>query len=195
MMEKNRLSAFFDGEKHHAKAENDKSIGSFSDDQETLQAWKSYVLTREVMRNEADQVITWDIAAKVAQALEEEPAHNNNIVTIQPAQPTPVQANKTLPTWFQRFAQVGTAAVVCVAVILGMQQYNADRGIQASSSQPPVLHTIPLSGEVAPVSLSRDMAKPTEAQLNQQRQRVNELLQDFELQRRLNAADLEKLDQ
>lgn len=201
MMEKNRLSAFFDGEKHHTEVENEQSIGSFSDDQDTLQAWQSYVLTREVMRAETDAVLNWDIAANVAKALEAEPAHSKetsqdaNVVSMQQPQPQPAEARKTLPAWFQQFAQVGTAAVVCVAVILGVQQYNTGADMQASSSQPPVLHTIPLSGEAAPVSLTRDAVKPSEAQLNQQRQRVNELLQDFELQRRLNAADFEKLNQ
>ena len=114
MMEKNRLSAFFDGEKHHTEVENDQNIGSFSDDEDTLQAWQSYVLTREVMRSESDEVLNWDIAAKVAEALEEEPAHSSdaNVVGMQQAQPQPAEARKTLPAWFQQFAQVGTAAAV-----------------------------------------------------------------------------------
>lgn len=192
MMEKNRLSAFFDGEKHHSVAEQSQYEESFSDEKDNLLAWKSYVLTREVMREEG-QNLQWDISAAVAKALEAEPAHQQQttVVAMQEAQPTPLQAQKTLPSWLQQFAQVGSAAVICMAVILGVQQYNAHTELTATS-QPPVLHTIPVSGEAAPVSFNREVVNANELQSEQQRQRVNELLQDFELQRRLNTMELEE---
>ncbi len=96
-----------------------------------------------------------------------------------------------MPSWFHQFGQVAIAATVTLAVIVGVQQYNGgDSGApQLADSQLPVLQTVPFTGQAEPVSLSRESLRqqPTEAQLMEQRKRINAILQDYELQLRLNA--------
>ena len=90
------------------------------------------------------------------------------------------------------------AACVSLAVIVGVQQYNGGDDSVVDSpadSQLPVLQTIPFSGTAEPVSLTRDSVRtnnhnaPSEAQVMEQRRRINAMLQDYELQLRLNADD------
>jgi len=115
------------------------------------------------------------------------------------SQPTPRQAKRTLPAWLTQFGQVAIAASVSLAVIVGVQQYNGgDDALvaDATNSQLPVLQTIPFGGKAEPVSLTRDSVRtgahnsaPSEAQLMEQRRRINAMLQDYELQLRFNAED------
>ncbi|MDD1782913.1 anti-sigma E factor [Enterovibrio sp. ZSDZ35] len=193
MAGKENLSAFFDGDVQHSASFDDIEM-----DLETQQTWKSYAATRDVLRGDAPKEQSWDIAASVALALENEPAHGTapqqDVIPMQEAQPTPVAARNSMPMWLQQLTQVGMAAAVSLAVIVGVQQYNG--GLESdpmlAETQPPVLQTIPLSGSAQPVSLSREsmQASPSEAQLMEQRRRVNAMFQDYELQLRLNADDI-----
>lgn len=150
------------------------------------------------MRGDAPKELSWDIASSVALALENEPAHGavsqQDVIPLQQAQPTPAAARKSMPMWLQQLTQVGMAAAVSLAVIVGVQQYNGgiDTDPTFAETQPPVLQTIPLSGSAQPVSLSRDtlQASPSEAQLMEQGRRVNAMFQDYELQLRLNADEI-----
>jgi sigma-E factor negative regulatory protein RseA len=101
-------------------------------------------------------------------------------------QPKPQQAKRQLPAWLQQFGQVAVAACVSLAVVLGVQQYG---GSDPAAEQLPVLQTIPFAGSAEPVSLTRDsVEKPaSEANLQEQRKRVHALLEDYELQLRLNS--------
>ena len=76
-----------------------------------------------------------------------------------------------------------------MAVIVGVQHYNTSSDLPLDVTQPPVLHTMPLQGAAQPVSLRAQQAPalPTEAQLMEQRKRVNAMFMDYELQLRLNA--------
>ena len=109
------------------------------------------------------------------------------------SQPMPQQARRQLPAWLTQFGQVAVAACVSLAVIVGVQQYGGSDPTQPQAEQLPVLQTIPLAGSVEPVSLTRKPVKPLTEQANEaemrekQRSRINALLQDFELQLRLNA--------
>ncbi|EOD80554.1 anti-sigma E factor [Grimontia sp. AD028] len=197
MAEKENLSALFDGD------EIDQAmIDALENDQSAQQTWKSFAVTRDVMRGETPNP-SWDIASNVAMALEAEPAHGAhsapNVVPIQEAQPTPAAAKKGMPSWLQQLTQVGMAAAVSLAVIVGVQQYNGGEQLDPvlAASQPPVLQTIPLAGSAEPVSLSREtlQGNPTEAQLMEQRRRVNAMFQDYELQLRLNADEMIEQDE
>lgn len=203
MIEKDSFSAFFDGEK---AGRDDWTSAAVQYEPETQATWQSFAVTRDVLRSQPEETICWDISAAVAQQLEHEETYSpNNISDTQAdnavtpasvaplieAQPSPKAAKKTLPTWLQHLAQFGTAAAVSIVVIFGVQQYNNSVDMNASvpDIQLPVLQTIPLSGSAAPVSLQRDATKaPNEAQLMEQRKRINELFQDFELQYRMNVA-------
>lgn len=191
MADKEKLSALMDGETI------DKAlIVDLESDQESMNTWQSYHLIGDVMRGDAPETKDWNIADSVAAELEAEPAHsampNLHQVNVEPTvapieeQPKPQQAKRQLPAWLQQFGQVAVAACVSLAVVLGVQQYGgSDR---AAPEQLPVLQTIPFAGSAEPVSLTRDsVSKPvSEANLQEQRKRVHALLEDYELQLRLN---------
>ncbi|MGR5391298.1 RseA family anti-sigma factor [Vibrio crassostreae] len=192
MADKEKLSALMDGETI------DKAlIVDLESDQESMDTWQSYHLIGDVMRGDAPEAQDWNIANNVAAALEAEPAHsampNLHQVNVEPTvapieeQPKPQQAKRQLPAWFQQFGQVAVAACVSLAVVLGVQQYGGSD--PAVPEQLPVLQTIPFAGSAEPVSLTRDsVEKPaSEANLQEQRKRVHAMLEDYELQLRLNS--------
>lgn len=197
MADKEKLSALMDGETI------DKAlIAELESDQESKDTWQSYHLIGDVMRGDAPETLEWNIADSVAAALENEPAHNklNNVHSLRPEQtqtvapqvqeeqPKPQQAKRQMPAWLQQFGQVAVAACVSLAVILGVQQYGGSDPAAPEAEQLPVLQTIPFAGSVEPVSLTREsVEKPvTDANLQEQRKRVHAMLQDYELQLRLN---------
>ena len=209
MADKEKISSLLDGE------ELDQSIiNALAVDDDSQQTWQNFNLIGDVMRGEAPQNKEWDIAAKVALALEDEPVHTGTTVQAEPAsvvsiataretrveesQPTPQQAKRKMPAWLTQFGQVAVAASVSLAVIVGVQQYNGGESSLTTAvgeSQLPVLETIPFAGTAEPVSLTRDSVRssrhagPSEEQVKEQRRRINAMLQDYELQLRLNAED------
>lgn len=162
-----------------------------------MDTWQSYHLIGDVMRGDAPETPEWNIANSVAAALDNEPAHsampNLHQVHVEPTvapieeQPKPQQAKRQLPAWLQQFGQVAVAACVSLVVVLGVQQYGGSD--PAAPEQLPVLQTIPFAGSAEPVSLTRDsVEKPaSEANLQEQRKRVHAMLEDYELQLRLNS--------
>ncbi|PSV26541.1 anti-sigma E factor [Photobacterium sp. GB-27] len=202
MADKEKISALLDGE------ELDQSIiNALTVDKEDELIWRDYTLIGDVLRGDAPQCKEWNIAANVALALDDEPAHSVGhtetpvAVVAEPIsqaiedQPTPFKAKHTLPSWLTQFGQVAVAACVSLAVIVGVQQYdNEDNSSGSTNNDVPVLQTIPFTGKAEPVSLNTNMASntdraPTEAQLMEQRRRINSMLQDYELQLRFNAQD------
>ncbi len=202
MADKEKISALFDGE------ELDQSIiNALTVDKEDEQTWRDYSLIGDVMRGDAPQCKEWNIAANVALALDDEPAHSVGatetpveVVSVSTQQtieeqPTPFKAKRTLPAWLTQFGQVAVAACVSLAVIVGVQQYGGDDNASSSTGNDvPVLQTIPFTGKAEPVSLNTSMVAdtnraPTESQLMEQRRRINSMLQDYELQLRFNAHD------
>ncbi|MEZ8282616.1 RseA family anti-sigma factor [Vibrio splendidus] len=192
MADKEKLSALMDGETI------DKAlIVDLESDQESMDTWQSYHLIGDVMRGDAPETPEWNIANSVAAALDNEPAHsvmpNLHQVHVEPTvalieeQPKPQQAKRQLPAWLQQFGQVAVAACVSLVVVLGVQQYGGSD--PAAPEQLPVLQTIPFAGSAEPVSLTRDsVEKPaSEANLQEQRKRVHAMLEDYELQLRLNS--------
>lgn len=191
MADKEWLSALKDGETV------DKALlAELEQDHEGQKTWQSYHLIGDVMRGEAPETEQWDIAGRVAMALEEEPAHKPGMasqpaIPLLEAQPQPVTARRSLPGWLSQLGQVGMAACVSLAVILGVQQYGGG-DISPDQEQLPVLQTFPVAGSVEPVSLTREsvadkasVPQYNEAQLLEQRRRINAMLRDYELQRRL----------
>jgi|TARA_B100001057_G_C22852559_1_gene951498 sigma-E factor negative regulatory protein RseA len=192
MADKEKLSALMDGETI------DKAlIVDLESDQESMNTWQSYHLIGDVMRGDAPETKNWNIADSVAAALEDEPAHsampNLHQVNVEPTvapieeQPKPQQAKRQLPAWLQQFGQVAVAACVSLAVVLGVQQYGGSD--PAAPEQLPVLQTIPFAGSAEPVSLTRESVErpASEANLQEQRKRVHAMLEDYELQLRLNS--------
>ncbi|WP_185841697.1 sigma-E factor negative regulatory protein [Vibrio cholerae] len=187
MADKEKLSALMDGE----MIDNELILG-LAQDQDARDTWKNYHLIGDVLRGDAPIHKEWNIAESVALALENEPAHNPlKVIDLQQArleaQPKPQQAKRQLPAWLSQFGQVGIAACVSLAVVFGVQQYaGQSSGIE---NELPVLQTIPFAGSAEPVSLTRDSVEKhaPDSSMQEQRRRVNALLQDYELQLRLNS--------
>lgn len=194
MTNKQQISALMDGE-----LIDQSLISEIEQDDESLQSWSRYHLIGDTLRGETPSNPSWDIASKVALALEDEPAHNSlssrndlsssKVTPILEAQPKPEKARARMPAWLSNLTQVGVAACVSLVVILGVQQYSgSDANVASDSDQLPVLQTIPFAGSAEPVSLTRDSVRSqsSEAKAMEQHRRANELMQDYELQLRLN---------
>jgi sigma-E factor negative regulatory protein RseA len=185
-----KLSALMDGELV------DKAlISELTQNRENQETWRNYHLIGDVMRGDVPEK-EWNIADSVALALENEAPHSmfteaksqENIVSIE-APPTPSQARKRLPAWLSHLGQVSIAASVCLAVVLGIQQTGTTQTDGAAPQAIPVLETVPLAGVAEPVSWTRESAEKqaSDNHVQEQRRRVNALLQDYELQLRLNS--------
>lgn len=193
-MQKEKLSALMDGESLDSEL-----LSSLSKDRALQQSWQSYHLIRDTMRGDIGQVIHFDIAERVAAALEKEPAR---LVpsAVPESQPQPETWQK-LPFWHKvrpwasQLTQVGVAACVSLAVIVGVQQYNQPAA-HSEAAETPAFNTLPIMGQPSPVSLgvpSEGLAVGSgqQQQVQEQRRRINAMLQDYELQRRLHSGDLQ----
>lgn len=193
-MQKEQLSALMDGE-----TLDNEAISALSKDVVLQKNWESYHLIRDTLRGDVPQLLDFDISARVMTAIENEPAQKVTPLIVE-AQPKPEQA-AVMPFWAKvrpwaaQITQVGVAACVSLAVIVGVQQYN--KPVVGQSSDAPVFNTLPMMGQASPVSLGvpADNANTNNSNANQQvqdqRRRVNALLQDYELQRRLHAEQLQ----
>ena len=193
-MQKEKLSALMDGE-----TLDNELFSALSKDAELQKSWESYHLIRDTMRGDVGDVLHFDISARVAAAIEKEPLRK--ITTLIPeAQPEPSRWEKMpfwhkMRPWAAQLTQVGVAACVSLAVIVGVQHYNQPGSSSVESSDSPVFNTLPMMGKASPVSLG----VPSDAfdtnganqQVQDQRRRVNAMLQDYELQRRLHADQLQ----
>ncbi|GAB1439528.1 anti-sigma-E factor RseA [Providencia sp.] len=185
-MQREKLSAMMDGE-----ALDLELVNAISRDSTLKQRWESYHLIRDTLRNDTSEVMHFDIASKVAAALENEAVRINPQVVVE-SQPEPATWG-TFPfwgkirPWASQLTQIGVAACVSLAVIVGVQQYNQS-DITDSGLDEPMFNTIPV-GSGAPVSLnvSDNQLFGNEQQLQQveqQNQRINAMLQQYEIERR-----------
>jgi sigma-E factor negative regulatory protein RseA len=195
MADKQNVSALMDGE-----SVDTESILAIESDQQQQQAWRNYHLIGDVMRGDAPEKPEWNIADSIAAAIENEPSHHrfsqnetqleqNNSVEFLESQPEPKQTKKALPTWLTQFGQVAIAASVSLAVIVGVQQYGGEQVIAPQVTQAPGATFGPSFGSAEPVSLTRQPVvreQATQEELLEQRSKVHAILQDYELQLRLN---------
>ncbi|OUY34395.1 anti-sigma-E factor RseA, partial [Klebsiella pneumoniae] len=181
-MQKEKLSALMDGETLDNELLNELSRSS-----EMQKTWESYHLIRDTLRGDTAEVLQFDISARVMAAIENEPVRQTAPL-IPESQPAPHQWrqmpfwNKVRP-WASSLTQMGVAACVSLAVIVGVQHYN---GQSDSAQQPeaPVFNTLPMMGKASPVSLGvpadASAGSGQQAQVQEQRRRINAMLQDYE---------------
>jgi sigma-E factor negative regulatory protein RseA len=193
-MQKEQLSALMDGETLDSEL-----LSSLSNDKALQNSWQSYHLIRDTLRGDiGTTVMHFDIADRVAAALENEPAR---LVpqAIPESQPQPHTWQRMpfwqkVRPWASQITQVGVAACVSLAVIVGVQQYNQPVA-GGASPETPVFNTLPMMGQASPVSLGvpseNVSANGGQQQVQEQRKRINAILQDYELQRRLHSDQLQ----
>ncbi|ELY3984607.1 anti-sigma-E factor RseA [Cronobacter muytjensii] len=192
-MQKEKLSALMDGE-----ALDSELLSAVENDKALQQTWESYHLIRDTLRGDTGETLHFDISARVMAAIENEPARQAAPL-IPESQPAPQQWEKMpfwhkVRPWASQLTQVGMAACVSLAVIVGVQHYNGQPDA-AAQPETPVFNTLPMMGKASPVSLGVPTADANatggQPQVQEQRRRINAMLQDYELQRRLHAEQLQ----
>ena len=185
-MQREKLSSLMDGEILEPEL-----ISTILQDSALKQRWESYHLIRDTLRGDTGDVVHFDIASQVALALEKEPVQMHP-QTILESQPTPESRGvaaiwQKIRPWASQITQVGMAACVSLAVIVGVQQYNKDGQPVDAQSEYSVFNTVPV-GAGSPVSLniSNDQLFGNEQQNQavQRNQRINSMLQQYEIERR-----------
>lgn len=185
-MQREKLSSMMDGE-----ALDLELVNAVAYDSTLKQRWESYHLIRDTLRNDTGDVIHFDIASKVAAALENEAVRINPKIVVE-SQPEPAAWSgfpfwDKIRPWGSQITQIGVAACVSLAVIVGVQQYNQSNSLNSVIDEP-VFNTIPV-GSGAPVSLNISDGQlfgneQQIQQVEQQNQRINVMLQQYELERR-----------
>ncbi len=171
MQHKETLSAYMDGHKA-----SDNFADTLCNSAELQQTWANYHTIRSVMRGE-EQILGSDFSAKMAALIE-----NEEIEAVK-TEEKPKGLLLKLKRWSTPIMQAGIAASVCLSVVLGVNMMNSND--EVAQTEQPVLQTLPFSNSVQQVSYnapSKD--QPTAEQLEYQQRRINELLQNHELQRR-----------
>ena len=182
-MQKEKLSALMDGE-----LIDNELVNSLSNDRKLQQAWYRYHVIRDTLRNDAEQVMSIDIADNVLAAIEAESPQP--IALIRDEQPKPESWQKLpfwhkIKPWFTQIGQAGVAAGISLAVIVGVQQYN---GTDAPATEVPTFNTFAGGNLVSPVSYGPSTGnEPSDIQ---DHRRHFAILQDYELQRRLHTEPL-----
>lgn len=168
------LSAIVDGE-----SEDVSQINRIIEDPILQQKWKSYHLTRDLLRNDMSTDVLFDVSRNVALALERE----LEIVA-------PKRSWQELPLvlamipMLKQSGQLAMVASVTAMVIFGYQTYNQPEVTQPFTTAPPVIGP---QGGLAPVSLqqTRSIEQDRMQQLVEQRRQINALIEDHQHQLKL----------
>ncbi|KFZ38319.1 anti-sigma factor [Shewanella mangrovi] len=180
------VSAAVDGET------DSQAVAELASDKTSHEKWRRYHMIGDAMRGELPQTLNLDLAARIADAIEQEPTIiapvTETEVEIAPAATVAGDTVRVVP-FYKQFGQYAIAATVAMMAIVGVQSMNQDQA--APDNGVPTLVTRPLIGSASPVSYQGPAAPQqgyTNEQLREQSQRINSYLQDHLLQQRLNAA-------
>jgi sigma-E factor negative regulatory protein RseA len=175
------LSALVDGEHDTSTSSSSLLLDAVKNDTELQLKWKSYHLIRDGLRQELPANINFDIADKIAQAIEAEP-------TILAPKKTwrdlPLVSN--IIPFAKQGGQMAIAASVAVAMIIGVQQVNQSDAIQPFSAAP---HISGIQGGLSPVSFDQTRSIPN-SDVVQQKRRINAYLTDHKQQLRFKTIQL-----
>ncbi|MWP46022.1 sigma-E factor negative regulatory protein [Gilliamella sp. Pas-s27] len=181
--QKEQLSSLMDGEFTH-----DHIVDEVSHNESLQSCWHRYHIVRDTMRGELhSSSLTLDISNQIAQAIASEDLYNP--LTDQPninATALPKAENLIwihLKDFFVKVSQVGLAACVTLGIIAGVQ-YQQSQTDNVNGT--PTLNTVPVGVNIAPVG---GIHQQNDQQLLEKRQydKIRLLVQDYELQKRLNA--------
>ena len=184
-MQKEQLSAYMDGEQVEAGLTD-----ALLKDEELQESWQAFHAVRAVMRKESVLFLGADFTAKMAALIESEEVKKVDVIAV--SQPEPDDAYNSafmqkLKAFFAPMTQVAVAAGVCLVAVLGVQSFN-NKNEASNLPETPVLQTLPFNNAVQEVSYnapSKDTL--TSEQLEQKSRRIGAMLQNYELQRRMNA--------
>jgi sigma-E factor negative regulatory protein RseA len=177
------LSALVDGEQGASISSSSDVLDAVRNDADLLLKWKSYHLIRDSLRQELPANINFDIADKIAKALENEPL----ILA-------PKKTWRDLPfigsvvPFAKQGGQMAIAASVAVAMIIGVQQFNQADVNQPFNAAPPIPG---IQGGLSPVSFDQTRAVSNTDAI-QQKRRINAFMTDHNQQLRFKTIQLSK---
>ncbi|MBL4630293.1 MAG: transcriptional regulator [Paraglaciecola sp.] len=169
------LSALVDGEDIASNSSSRHVLDAVKNDAELQLKWKSYHLIRDGLRQELPANLNFDIADKVAKALESEP------VILAPKKTwRDLPLVGSVVPFAKQGGQTAIAASVAVAMIIGFQQVNQADVEQPFNAAPPIPGIL---GGLSPVSFDQTRAIPSSSGV-EQRQRINVYVMDHKQQLR-----------
>ncbi|OCG20545.1 MULTISPECIES: RseA family anti-sigma factor [unclassified Gilliamella] len=181
--QKEQLSLLMDGE-----LTNDYIVDEVSHDENLQSCWHRYHIVRDTMRGELhSSLLTLDISNQIAQAIANEDLYNQLVDQPNIETTTPPKVENLIwihvKDFFSKVSQVGLAACVTLGIIAGVQYH---QGRTDNTSVSPTLNTVPVGVNVAQVG---GIHQQNDQQLLEKRQydKIRLLVQDYELQKRLNA--------
>ena len=172
------LSVLVDGEELTTSSSESHLIEDVKNDADLMQKWKNYHLIRDGLRQELPAQLNFNIADKVAQALESEPAI---VAPRKTWRDIPVIGN--VVPFAKQSGQMAIAASVAVAMILGVQQFNQTDTDMPFNAAPPILG---VQGGLSPVSYDQTRALPRTNEV-EQRRRINAYIVDHNQQMRFKS--------
>lgn len=175
------LSALVDGENSDSTSSSSHVLDAVKNDAELQLKWKSYHLIRDGLRQELPATINFDIADKVALALESEPA----ILAPKKTWRDLPLVGSVVP-FAKQGGQMAIAASVAVAMIIGVQQFNQSDVNQPFNAAPPIPG---IQGGLSPVSFDQTRTIPNSDGV-EQRRRINAYLTDHKQQLRFKTMQL-----
>lgn len=180
------MSALVDGEPIVGESDADKNtlVSAIASDASLKAKWRSYHLTRDLLRNDMSNDVNFDISDKVAAALDDE------LPIIAPKstwRDLPV-VSAVIPV-LRQSGQLAMVACVTAVVIFGFQTYNQPEATDPFVTAAPYLGP---QGGLAPVSLqsTNNSSQDRMSQLLEQRRQLNALIQDHVRQQRLRDIDV-----
>ncbi|MFT4652393.1 MAG: sigma-E factor negative regulatory protein RseA [Kangiellaceae bacterium] len=172
-----KLSAMVDGEIIDDKQAT--FVRSIMSDATLSAKWRSYHLTRDLLRNDMTHDVSFNISDNIALALQSELAM---VAPKSTWRELPV-VSAVLPV-LRQSGQLAMVACVTAMVIFGVQTYNKPEITEPFMT---ALPKIGPQGGLAPVSLqaANNSQQDRMDQLLQQRRQINSLIQDHVRQQRL----------
>lgn len=176
------LSALMDGE----TIAND-TVTALCQDKDLQRSWQRYHLIRDALQEEVPPQLGADFTAQMANIIDALDAPSA-LETPLENQPAPSQVSKTLWQKLKPLTmplmQFGIAASVCLVAVFGVQHYTK----QNTLPDAPVLQTQPFNDQVQDVSYNvPHQITVTPAQVQAKNQRLGELMENYQRQRRLHA--------
>ena len=169
------LSAFIDGENGVSSSSNSLLLDAVKNDTELQLKWKSYHLIRDGLRQELPINVNFNIAEKIAQALESEP-----LILAPKKTWRDLRLVSNIVPFVKQGGQMAIAASVAVAMIIGVQQLNQADVNQPFNAAPPIPG---IQGGLSPVSFDQTRSIPNSGAVEQKR-RINAYMTDHKQQLR-----------
>ena len=154
-------------------------VKSISTDPLLSAKWRSYHLTKDLLRNDMSSDVNFDISDRIALALEDELP----ILAPKPSWRELPVVSAVLPI-IRQSGQLAMVACVTAMVIFGVQTYNKPEVTDPFTTAAP---RIGPQGGLAPVSLQSSQSTQQDRmnQLLEQRRHINALIQDHVRQQRM----------